>query len=298
MSRKKQKGFVYIFSNPSMSGIIKVGRSSRVPDLRTKDRDLNSTGVPTPFVVEYYAFFDDMGKAEQLAHRALAKHHSGKEFFKIDIYTAISAIEELGLAFTRLYIKNSDNEKPNLLGGHSKSINTILGVHSESIKEFGGDILKADDKSLNLKHIKIEQVGRYFISENRIKGEYILSLFQKVKNSLYDNNDINFVFLPITNLKRTVFESNKYKVLLICYLPYETITFIENLKELFQDKFVPFDKHELVAFTYRVEDEDAAYKLINQVKTLCVNNLKQAPLFGERLKKRLVKELMPIIGAT
>jgi len=87
------KGFVYVMTNPSMPGLVKVGMSKRVPTERTSDDDMASTGIPKRFEVQYYAFFDDMFKAEREAHHNLKEYHYGKEFFKNDVATAIVAIE-------------------------------------------------------------------------------------------------------------------------------------------------------------------------------------------------------------
>ena len=56
------KGFVYVLSNASMPGLIKVGMTTKVPDGRAKELS-SDTSTPTPFIVEYYALFDDMEKA-------------------------------------------------------------------------------------------------------------------------------------------------------------------------------------------------------------------------------------------
>ena len=98
-----KKGFVYIMTNDSMPGIIKVGMSTKVPTERAKD--FEDTGLPMPYVVQYYAFFDDMRQAEKKAHNELSKYHYNKEFFKTDVGTAINCIENLGLSFNRLYCK-------------------------------------------------------------------------------------------------------------------------------------------------------------------------------------------------
>ena len=60
------KGFVYVLSNASMPGLIKVGMTTKVPDGRAKELS-SDTSTPTPFIVEYYALFDDMEKAESLS---------------------------------------------------------------------------------------------------------------------------------------------------------------------------------------------------------------------------------------
>lgn len=45
------KGYVYIISNQAMPGIFKIGFTLKDPELRAKE--LDSTGVPYPFIVEY-----------------------------------------------------------------------------------------------------------------------------------------------------------------------------------------------------------------------------------------------------
>lgn len=107
-------GFIYIFSNPSMVGILKVGMSSRVPDIRVADPDLNSTGVPTPFEVEYYAFFDNMRSAEQEAHIKLKRYHYSKEYFKLSIEEAVAVIENLSQEAKRLYLNEDSSVKISL----------------------------------------------------------------------------------------------------------------------------------------------------------------------------------------
>ena len=49
----EQKGWVYVVSNPSMPGLLKIGRTNSAVEVRIKD--LDSTGVATPFKKEYEA---------------------------------------------------------------------------------------------------------------------------------------------------------------------------------------------------------------------------------------------------
>ena len=63
------KGYVYIISNRSMPGIYKVGYTLKDPELRAKE--LESTGVPHPFVVDYEILVDDPYTLEQKIHKSL-----------------------------------------------------------------------------------------------------------------------------------------------------------------------------------------------------------------------------------
>ncbi len=90
-------------TNPAMPDLLKVGMTSRVPELRARDEDLNTTGVPAKYEVQYYAFFDDMYLAERKAHQKLKQYHYNKEFFKVDVPTAIDLIESLKLKFIKIF---------------------------------------------------------------------------------------------------------------------------------------------------------------------------------------------------
>ncbi len=109
-----KKGFVYVMSNKSMPGLIKVGMSTKVPEERAKELS-SDTSTPTPFIVEYYALFDDMQKAERLAHQGLQQYHHGKEFFETNVAQAIQAIESLTISYTRLFSKADNDEKVRML---------------------------------------------------------------------------------------------------------------------------------------------------------------------------------------
>ncbi len=104
-----KKGFVYIMTNPDMPGLVKVGMTKRVPTERAKDDDM--TGLPKPHETQYYAFFDDMARAEKEAHKKLQSYHHSKEWFKTDVATAIAAIESIDMHFNKLYSKPDDDKK-------------------------------------------------------------------------------------------------------------------------------------------------------------------------------------------
>jgi T5orf172 domain len=88
-------GYVYILTNPSMHGLVKVGKTTTTPNQRMSE--LHSTGVPTPFKLEFSISVDDCHKAERLAHKALDKCRvsANREFFRISVKSAIEKILEV-----------------------------------------------------------------------------------------------------------------------------------------------------------------------------------------------------------
>lgn len=88
-------GSVYIFSNPSLHGQLKVGFTLNSVGKRLGELN-SSTSIPTKFVVEYYVELEDSEtyKIEQATHAELqrAGHHHGKEFFKCTVVDCKNAI--------------------------------------------------------------------------------------------------------------------------------------------------------------------------------------------------------------
>ena len=60
------QGYVYILSNISMPGLLKIGMTRLDPTKRVKELS-SSTGVPTPFNLVYYREFNDCVAAMQVS---------------------------------------------------------------------------------------------------------------------------------------------------------------------------------------------------------------------------------------
>lgn len=88
-------GFVYVMSNPAMPNLVKVGKSDRDPETHRK-YELETTGVPDSFNVEYSVFVDDHDNVERVVHKALSscRYKPNREFFECSIPTAINAIQQ------------------------------------------------------------------------------------------------------------------------------------------------------------------------------------------------------------
>lgn len=78
-------GYVYILTNPSMPGLVKVGRTSREVDLRAEEL-WRHTGVPTPFDIYASEKTCDCVQLEAFIHGDLSKHrlNRSREFFRVD----------------------------------------------------------------------------------------------------------------------------------------------------------------------------------------------------------------------
>lgn len=90
-----EAGYLYVLVNPTLPGMVKIGRTARSPAERAAELS-TATGVPTPFIVAFEQAFDDCHKAEAYVHEVLShKGHrisSNREFFNISSTEAISAI--------------------------------------------------------------------------------------------------------------------------------------------------------------------------------------------------------------
>jgi len=74
-------GFVYLLTNETMPGIVKIGKTRRLPENRSNE--LYTTGVALPFKVRFAIYSEDMDWLEQTVHEDLEQLRvsSCREFF-------------------------------------------------------------------------------------------------------------------------------------------------------------------------------------------------------------------------
>lgn len=86
------KEYVYMLSNPSMPGLVKIGKTTTSPSQRMTE--LHTTGVPTPFELEFAAEVENCHSCERDVHGALAQYRlsSKREFFEVPVREAIKKI--------------------------------------------------------------------------------------------------------------------------------------------------------------------------------------------------------------
>ena len=90
-------GIVYVLTNPSMGGLVKIGRTNR-SNLQNRMGELYSTGVPFPFTCEIAIEVEDDAAVERALHQALSKMRVNRqrEFFDVDPDSLKPLFAELG----------------------------------------------------------------------------------------------------------------------------------------------------------------------------------------------------------
>lgn len=90
--------YLYVFSNPAIPGLIKIGSTRKHP-LRRAAELAAPTAVPGEFILEYFRMFADAFEAESTVHAALADHRysDNREFFSVSVGEAVALIDSLNL---------------------------------------------------------------------------------------------------------------------------------------------------------------------------------------------------------
>jgi len=123
------EGYIYIMTNASMPKLLKIGCTTRSPELRKRELS-SSSAIPEAFQVVYEIFSPKMKILEEKIHSALSKYrvNNKREFFKCDLNKAIQTIHRLA------------NEIILEVSYHTKGINETFEAY-EAI-EILGDIKK------------------------------------------------------------------------------------------------------------------------------------------------------------
>jgi len=116
MDAEMTEGWVYVATNPSMPGLAKIGFTVREPTARVAELS-QSTGVPTPFKLEYAEHVVDCREAESAVHRELrqVRRSKDREFFELSARRAAMSIAavceplrtERGKSFVEAWIRQN-----------------------------------------------------------------------------------------------------------------------------------------------------------------------------------------------
>lgn len=89
--------FIYVISNPSMPGMVKIGYTARKNPQQRIDELNKASGVPTPFNTEYLYQYYGGEDFERTIHKELKGYRvtTDREFFYMDVADAIEAVKSI-----------------------------------------------------------------------------------------------------------------------------------------------------------------------------------------------------------
>ena len=73
-----KRGYVYILINPAFAGFVKIGKTTKDPEVRAREVSAGS-GVPAPYAVAWDVLVDDCDHVERMIHQQLAPARSRKD---------------------------------------------------------------------------------------------------------------------------------------------------------------------------------------------------------------------------
>jgi T5orf172 domain len=129
-------GWVYVLSNEAHPEIQKIGFSTIAPQSRADE--LQSTGVPFKFVVEFKIYVEECGDLEAAVHQELSgvRINPKREFFRIPAEEAASTITRLALeksssAKVTAHIRK-DDELPMVVRSRTEKATPLSHVENSS----------------------------------------------------------------------------------------------------------------------------------------------------------------------
>ena len=148
-----QSGYIYILINPTLNGLVKIGKTSKTSEERAKELS-SATGVPTQFIVAYDKFFEDIDLAENHVNEVIKNmgHHvfPNKEFFDIPLKEAINIVKNTKVNFKNLLTEDSDAIKVTDEYEENKSPYSDLMEEAQNYFYGLGDYIRDAEKAVEL----------------------------------------------------------------------------------------------------------------------------------------------------
>lgn len=144
MTEFEDQGFVYAMINPSLEGLVKVGKTQKSPKERAEELS-KATGVPTPFVVVYEIAVNNCSKAEKFVHTMLEEKGvrltNNREFF----CTSVTEVINTMLSYKDIDDNNENNINTEIIS--SESPNNESTEITVTLSEFGKAISNRNDEN-------------------------------------------------------------------------------------------------------------------------------------------------------
>ena len=198
MNENKEQ-YVYVMSNPSFpEDMLKIGWTREHPNIRANG--LHTSGIPTPFIVEFVIITPEGSKLEKKIHKHIGKYrvNSNREFFKIskEELTKI-LVNDLTLELTQISEINPPIATKKIYGKKVNEIKLLLEELENETLEFFNQ-LKKDKTEL----VITEKNNKKIVSTRIVESEYYTHSLKthgfensdetRIKNAYYFiNRDIN-----------------------------------------------------------------------------------------------------------
>lgn len=179
----KNKGFVYILTNPSFrEDWVKIGKSSREVDIRSKE--LDNTAVPLPFEIYATVKTSQYEKLEKQMHKILTdladkRIRKGREFFNIKPEEAFDYMRGFSEMLDDAELNFPDDINDNETGDGKKTSKKkgkyIVNVTSDTEFYFARDSVEA---TMVVKDGKTHDKKRYVVKQG-----------SRIDNNIYSNHD-------------------------------------------------------------------------------------------------------------
>lgn len=114
--KNQESGYVYILTNPSFKGDwIKIGKSSRPVDVRSKE--LDNTAVPLPFEIFATIKTTKYNEVEKIVHKTIdrltnLRIRQNREFFNVAPQVALDIFRDIATAIDDAEIIEYENNQP------------------------------------------------------------------------------------------------------------------------------------------------------------------------------------------
>lgn len=141
-------GFIYVLTNKSMPGLVKIGKTARHPLERTGE--LYTTGVARPFELAFAVYCNDVHLVEAAVHRSLddCRDSDHREFFSISAEVACECVIAV-IMDTQMW--SSELAQPWQLLSHEfqRRLRQLCGIQSKDMTRL---LEFLDDESILLAH--------------------------------------------------------------------------------------------------------------------------------------------------
>lgn len=193
----RNRGIVYVLSNPAMDGYIKIGQTSGDSARHVLDRmrELDSTGIPLAFHCEYAAVVNDRRGVENALHIAFGENRvrQNREFFVgIPPFRVKAMLKMVELADITPSATDSTNEELS----ESRPVRAPIFRFSSVGIPVGSEIWWADDTSIKCRVVSDRRVeydgAEYALSRltAQLKG-WNVDYAQVGPYWLYDNKTLD-----------------------------------------------------------------------------------------------------------